>query len=54
MSTLNYSKGGLVSLTRVLPVEIQAVEVVLLQELDDTVDKLLPLSRVLGHGRVLG
>jgi len=46
--------GGVVSLTRVFPVEIQAVKVVLLQELDNTVDKLLPLSRVLGHGRVLG
>ena len=41
-------------LTRVLPVEIKPVKVVLLQELDDAVDKLLTFGRVLGHGRVLG
>ena len=43
----------LVSLTRILPVEIEPVKVVLLQELHDAVDKLLPLGRILHHGRIL-
>ena len=39
--------------TWVFPVEIESVKVVLLQELDDAVDELLTLGRILGHGRVL-
>jgi len=40
--------------TWVFPIEIKSVKVVLLQELDDAIDELLTLGRILGHGRVLG
>ena len=40
-------------LPRILPVEVEAVKVVLLQEAHDAVDKVAPLVAVGHHGRIL-